>query len=449
MENDTMSTTTLHHTPNSPPVYRLPTEILAVIFVLLKEYHYTPASFARTVSRVCKSWRSIAHGTGKLWNTIFIDDDEDGRHLMAYIDACSTLSGLYGLDVTCYSKVYLPRVIAKLLQHAHRWEYLELTGHWCDFISLSTLSPSCPRLRKVSLASDPREDLVHVTGILDFTRDSIVQLEHLSVDASCASRVEGVINIPPFTNLRHLDISLGDAWHCPSALLRAALLSRLTINFLATDCCRPDGTWAGLDALEPFHMPVLYKLCLCNASHVLMRYIVAPALEELLLTCPTSARGLPDGDYCTSLLALVSAGDAPHPLLDFTAQDIPEDFDDAAARAFSRALERLGNLEELSVYCTGGADRPVMSRAVISALVCREGAPPLVPNLTKFCISPNYGCFPPDVMIEHMLLLQDVLFSRAVPRVIEGTPVVALESAQVPEIQFMGPAHDQDDTNDG
>ncbi|KAI5897187.1 uncharacterized protein SCHCODRAFT_02492590 [Schizophyllum commune H4-8] len=439
MESDTMSITTPLYTLNPPPVYRLPTEILAGIFVLLKDYHYTPASFARTVSRVCKPWRSIAHSTGQLWNAIVIDDDEDGCHLMAYLDACLTLSGLCGLDVTCYSKVYLPSVIAKLLPHAHRWEYVELTGHWRDFLSLSTLSPSCPRLKKVSFESDPREDLVHITGMLDFTRDSTAQLEHLSVDASCARRVGGDINIPSFIGLRHLDISLGDTWHCPSALLRAASLSRLTIDFLATDCCRPDGLWTELDALEPVHMPVLYKLCLCNASHVLMRYIVAPALEELLLTCPTSARGLPDGDFCTSLLALVSASDAPHPLLDFTAQDIPEDFDEAAARAFPRALERLGNLEELSVQCTGGDDRPVLSRTVISALVCREGVPPLVPNLTKFCISPNYGCFPPEVMIEHLLLIQDVLFSRAVPRVIDGTPVAALESAQAPEIQYMGP----------
>ncbi|KAL1726109.1 hypothetical protein EV714DRAFT_219919 [Schizophyllum commune] len=366
---------------------------------------------------------------------IRIEKDDHGRNLTAYVDACIALSDPYGLEITCRSELFQRSLIAQLLPHAHRWETLDLGGPWHDVFSLPAASPSCPRLKKVVLA-DFCEDLMDITRVLDFTRGSIGQVEHLKVETCSVTRVEGDMDIPPFTSLRSLEISMGDGvCSCPSRFLRTVLLSKLTIESLVADCCPIDGPWSELDAVEPIYMPALYDLNLSITSHVFMRRIIAPALESLYLDAPTSARGLPDGDFCTSLYALVSASDAPHSLLSLRTVDIPEDFDDVAALAFTRTLERLGNLETLWVQGADDANQ-VMSQTTIDALTCREGFPPPVPYLNWLVMSPGYNKFPPEAAIEHVALLQNVLLSRATPRVIEGTAVSMLRCVMVPELQY-------------
>ncbi|KAF7374708.1 BRCT-containing protein 1 [Mycena sanguinolenta] len=135
--------------PSDGPVPSLPFEILAKIFVELRDDALdTAPSLTRAVlgvSQVCRYWRNVAHGTGELWTHLrfTFHSKKHYHHLRKLVQQWVVRSHPRALSFTirsCYPHAENP-IIQVLLRHASRIRDLSLelpAAHFIPFFQAPT-----------------------------------------------------------------------------------------------------------------------------------------------------------------------------------------------------------------------------------------------------------------------------------------------------------------------
>ncbi|EPQ54540.1 hypothetical protein GLOTRDRAFT_77128 [Gloeophyllum trabeum ATCC 11539] len=123
----------------TPPINRLPPEILAELFVSCAAVHpYAPA----TISRVCKRWRDIVSDWPRVWYHLFLDEEERGiRSLQRQCELWAAHSSPLTFDVEinmAHVDVMLA-VLSPLIPHIARWRSFKVQGNWIEHIQMSNI----------------------------------------------------------------------------------------------------------------------------------------------------------------------------------------------------------------------------------------------------------------------------------------------------------------------
>ncbi|KAF9029261.1 hypothetical protein BDZ89DRAFT_1159936 [Hymenopellis radicata] len=324
------------------PAYcnRLPNELLSHIFLLTaadeRDASRDPSVCVRSLASVCKRWRGVALGTGRLWTNILLTFPQSPGQL-SYASTCIQRSKRYPLDIYMdfrdpdwnwdedshpFGLHDMEAVLGVLLPHAMRWRSLELlTDTWTPthaFLShtrdaaapiLETLSLSrcnayfaakgqafepaelkepiplfggrvLPCLKRVSLVG------VHVDWAQSELRD-LLDLElkyHASDVMPSLEEFADILSACP--DIRHLSIlGWGPRFDgLPRAVIRLSKLIRFSLGLV-------DNEYA-IDLLSCMSFPVLQELALEDVSSILdpvNEQDVTPILDRFQL--PADAGG--------------------------------------------------------------------------------------------------------------------------------------------------------------
>ncbi|KAL1755769.1 hypothetical protein FB107DRAFT_212851 [Schizophyllum commune] len=346
------------------PIHRLPAELLSEIFLHLRElldsgwgYPNPTPKLDDTITRVCKSWRHIAHGTPLLWQYIVPQSRELAEYLRRYLPLTGTCPLHVDLCRTMYSSDQSG--IEQLREHCHRMHSLRLSA---SFKELSVMQPlATPDLQSVFVATLSEEPLGTVTPLAfleDVSRLSKLGLNFQSVELQA-------ISVPPLESLTELNLYLCFGVASVHDVLQQCCrtLRKLKVSVGVCDT-RP----APAQALD---LPSLVSLDLdCNDGPVL-QMISAPNLEKLKLYGP--APEIPA--LLLAYLTRVPSSAANLRLLHIDTVHT-EDWDEATVPGI--LLECFAKMEGLQVI--GFRVFPdEMEMAIFGPL--EEGALPLLPNL--------------------------------------------------------------------
>ncbi|KAJ7650963.1 hypothetical protein FB45DRAFT_28895 [Roridomyces roridus] len=170
----------------SSPMSCVPTEILAYIFSLLVEdefymagwsgpYDRVPQQAPWVLTRVCRRWADVALGSKLLWSRVFFPLEsrvlEDGA--ASLMKLLHERSGSAPLTVRIWESMpaYTDDSFDVLLEHAHRWQNLELelprTTPSPVLGKLEAVRGRLHNLTKLNIRSEPVESL----GTIDDVRD--------------------------------------------------------------------------------------------------------------------------------------------------------------------------------------------------------------------------------------------------------------------------------------
>ncbi|KAL1695614.1 hypothetical protein GGG16DRAFT_45105 [Schizophyllum commune] len=393
------------HEPTSP-IHRLPVELLAEIFLMVHAsivadhapFHDPSPKLDETITRVCKAWRHVAYSTPSLWTFLAAQHPNAIDSLLERF-----LPLAKGLPISLLiggASDDLFACLAKVRPYASRWREVRLFAHGRQLGHIQPLST--PNLEEVAIWATGCSDIDnHVS--LEFL-DNTPRLRRLCFHAS--------IPLPGFTlrlpfaprlAVLKLDLAFFDILCMKPTLQQCSeTLEELDV----TVYCRQ---YADLPAVEPVAFPALKRLNLHFKPCDALLYITAPILEEMIFDCPA--------DDANSALQkfLVRVPSAVEHLrrLKMPSQDLTT-VDD-----FLQCMSLPTHLEKLSLGSTSGktVDK------ILASLTCRDGTPPLLPNLTSIDI------FTPMHEEKDPLLYDNFKKSRATRRQICGVEVSALCSA--------------------
>ncbi|CAK5281100.1 unnamed protein product [Mycena citricolor] len=220
------------------PVFRLPAELLGVIFLfaLIDEWEpmteFDDAAFPVepvVLSHVCRLWRDVALAHSALWSTLWIDRPRKAHLPMVqlWLERSASCSLSISLRQTDYAQTFsnptqeehdlTDQILLLLLGHTHRWYSLRLSfttsaqqalasfstgdASMVQHVSLETdrwdcqsadafhsALYSCPSLRRLNLPSSaknehiPWSQLTHIESAPEWTLDTC-----LSILSSCST----------------------------------------------------------------------------------------------------------------------------------------------------------------------------------------------------------------------------------------------------------------------
>ncbi|KAF9258760.1 hypothetical protein L218DRAFT_876384, partial [Marasmius fiardii PR-910] len=158
-------TTTLFR---SPPIYKLPREVLSEIFSIATHQSDDPVSAISvplTISHVCSHWRKISLSTGRLWSRLVlfypaVDCDQVARTI-SWLNRSKSYPLEILLDLRYpkwdwpasedrhpFTDEMLQTVLTILLLHIHRWKTFEmLTDTWRPIHGFLKRIRDAPNLR--------------------------------------------------------------------------------------------------------------------------------------------------------------------------------------------------------------------------------------------------------------------------------------------------------------
>ncbi|KAL1663202.1 hypothetical protein EV122DRAFT_289339 [Schizophyllum commune] len=341
------------------PIHRLPTELLSEIFLHLREllipdYRYpnpTPA-LDSTITRVCRSWRHVAHGTPLL---------EPAEYLRRYLPLTGTCPLHVNLCRTMSSRDQPG--IEQLRDHSHRMRSLEVTASFEEFTAMQPFaSPDLQSAFIMTLSEKPLGTVTPLAFLDDVSRlsDLCPNFQFVKVQA---------ISVPPLESLTELTLYLCFGVSNVRGILQQCCrtLRKLKVSVGVCDT-RP----APAEALD---LPSLESLDLdCNDGPVL-QMISAPNLEKLKLYGPAP-------DIPALLLAYLTRVPASAANLRLLHIDTvhTEDWDEATVPGI--LLECFAKMEGLEII--GFNVFPdEMEMEIFGPLTknLEEGALPLLPNL--------------------------------------------------------------------
>ncbi|KAL1736175.1 hypothetical protein EV714DRAFT_279555 [Schizophyllum commune] len=398
-----------------PPIHRLPVELLAEIFLMLRTSivsdrgpcHDLCPKLERTITRVCQTWRRVAYDTASLW-TFLAPPKPEG--LDSYLERYLPLTKgcLLDLHVGGSSDSDDPLVdtasnellvcFEKLRPYATRWRALRLSARGKELRQLTFVDT--PNLEEVT---------VWISGNGDI--DSNLSLEFLE-GARRIRRLRfhawtplygSTLRLP--SNLRLTTLSLELVSFDILSIIPALQQCSKTLEELDVTVCLPPE--ADLPAVDPVAFPVLKRLNFYSMSCDLMLRITAPNLEDLTFDfCdPENANSameeffLREPSAATHLRRLEVQKQHPR-----------------SVNGLLQCLSLTTHLEKLSL----GHIRAKAIAPLLSGLTCREDTPPLLPKLTSLEFT--------EYEENETLLYEIFRKSRATRRVVCGVEVSALRS---------------------
>ncbi|TRM63809.1 hypothetical protein BD626DRAFT_492756 [Schizophyllum amplum] len=389
------------------PVHRLVPDVLLEIFITAtrSEYEYSQLSTARTISRVSTFWRRLARDTPQLWTCVAVSSRRDLELYMAHY---FSLTGDSALDLCCDSAAVVQLFLDTLRPYASRWRSVSIIGQAGAFRPSRGDPFITPNLRLLRIMNDQGLDEEGLLSCFDAPRLQELTLgiagvtsDHVFVLRS-ASRALTRVSINAMT-------SFPVAHVIPLLQQCGATLQRLDINMPPLPLsfeAMPTGPVRNVCAMHSLTALELgYEAC------ALLSYIDAPHLIELRVFDTPSY-------FLEVFLDYATLHSLPH--LTRLRIDISDSaFDVDTGPGLIRVLERLNALEELYIA------NSTVSEKFLRYLVCRDGVPPLVPNLRAMDLLNGYEGWIPDRIAK---VQREVYASRAKRRRICGTTVAALDA---------------------
>jgi hypothetical protein len=322
----------------SPPVYRVPVEVLSMIF-----QHGTkgdPYSFPTLVSHVCSWWRDAAIRTPRLWKSVKFTDQKSFERACTWLNrsrGCPLEIDIGPLDWD--PPQLFPDIISLILNHVGRWERLAIFPPVCDYIYyffdqwLTNASPAL-LLRDLEIVID--EELVS-EGHIPMSPMLFPQLSTLALYGCPTDRVSMT-----FMQLQRLELNpfgLFDGVYATlSQLAEATLLQSLTVEGFWPHPGDDDET----SHLPAILLPALHQLHFVDmephCGHLVLRSVHCPSLKQLWIA---SECGSSD---CHELLQSLSESPLQFPALtDLFIEGYALD-----AAAMVNSLSRLPEIRSLS-----------------------------------------------------------------------------------------------------
>ncbi|KAJ7075865.1 hypothetical protein B0H15DRAFT_612066 [Mycena belliarum] len=283
-------------------IKRLPTEILAWIFVLGAE---DDDMLPVTVSHVCSRWRAIALHTPSLWRRIPLGPQERmWRERIYRAKACPLDVRLLswrpvragGIVVRQALDVHTVQLCMHLVSPSiHRWRSLEITlPEYQPFLANAALSPCCSRKRRAKALL--LEELTLVYRLNDDTKEFCLfsghtpRLRRLTVDGLRLTWLPSLFQNLTFLDFTHHGFSAGDeaVSELLSMLTVCAGLRELRILFPRKSLARPPGAFYAF--MRRVTLPWLVRLHLrVETGDIpselarLVTHLSTPALTSLYL----------------------------------------------------------------------------------------------------------------------------------------------------------------------
>ncbi|KDQ14158.1 hypothetical protein BOTBODRAFT_352292 [Botryobasidium botryosum FD-172 SS1] len=295
------------------PIYRLPTEILSLIFEAVDSewrtgHHLQPF----TLGSVSKRWRDVALKTPKIWAELAYGRFRTRAHVNFYLDR-SRMAPLHVAGMISDDELG-----QALLPHAHRVKSLEL--HYVRH-SMPLFQSPAPLLEKLDLSNVHRTEH-RVCSKLIFA-GSTPRLRYLKLEEICIPLAS-----PIYTGLIHLDLVYIDFGSPVDGLLRA-LGACPQLEFL-----RLCGLQFSSD--EPNSRPLLIDLPMLSSIHLTGVGYRMENLED-------------GGSILRTILASI---DVPPAALLHIIQEAEEDIDiDWIASHAQRNLKNVGEIRMLFMVC--------------------------------------------------------------------------------------------------
>ncbi|KAL1741186.1 hypothetical protein HDZ31DRAFT_45982 [Schizophyllum fasciatum] len=384
------------------PVRRLPVELLSKIFLHLLDMlvEQPPndvdisVALEYTIVNVCEAWRFAAYGTPHLWTHI---ECPPSKVLEPYFQHFLPLSGELPLSLySCRRADMLAPFLEHMRPYAHRWGTLSLYGSPDDLTGLDPIR--APQLLSIeinfksSYASNPYEPL-------NFIGDA-PRLQRLLMNLP---NVYQLISIPVAASLTWLELSFG-AFHVYYVLPILEQSARMLQHFgFSVSCDLPEQR---THFTRSVGLPALTSLSLQGKTASLLTFISAPFLSEISVDGPPAVM---PGCLLEFLQQTPLTGENLRALRLTGKKLAPKDED---VENLTQCFACMSDLKELSLSTPPPAP-------LVQALVCRDDAYPLLPNLRNAL----FECIAPTRRM-HMEFLR----SRDESRTILGTHVAALES---------------------
>ncbi|KAL1710541.1 hypothetical protein EV121DRAFT_192578 [Schizophyllum commune] len=397
-----------------PTIHRLPVELLAEIFLMLRAsivsdpgpYHDLSPKLERTITRVCQTWSRVAYDTASLW-TFLAPQNPEG--LDSYLERYLPLTKgcLLDLHVGGSSDSDDPLVdtasnevlvcFERLRPYATRWRALRLSARGRELRQLKFVDT--PNLEEVT---------AWITGDGDI--DSNLSLEFLGgaprlrrlLFHAWTPLYGSTLRLP--SNFRLTTLSLVLVSFDILSVAPALQQCSKTLEELDVTVCLPPQ--ADLPAVEPVAFPVLKRLNLYSMSCDFMLRITAPNLEDLTFDfCdPENANSAMEEFF----LRVPSA--ATHLRRLEVQKQHPR-----SVNGLLQCFSLTTHLEKLSL----GPTTAQVIAPLLSRLTCREDTPPLLPKLTSLEFI-EYD--------EKDLWYDESKKSRAIRRVVCGVELSALRA---------------------
>ncbi|KAL1688801.1 hypothetical protein GGG16DRAFT_59161 [Schizophyllum commune] len=411
----------------SSPVRRLPPELLLIViyFIIEEVEHFSRATLiADTIASVCVGWRLIALGDPKLWRCI---SSVRPRAVDLALSSQATLANMLPLLIR-YSwdsnPTALPGFFQALQSYATRWIYTDVSTTQCSILeSLPTIELPVLTAAKIRLEGPAVFGKLRPLEFLSKASTLTLLSVHLLLDWPYDAFWSEVC-FPPFPNLVTLDIHVDNDRYeplLPTFLVAMKSSASSLVNFhLHVMCCDGDP-----DFEIPVVFPALRRITLASAAPgTVLRYIAAPALEELVLN------DIRRCNYAPIIELFDFLSNPPLPgLTRLTLKNVVAlDHGDVLG-----CMQYLANLEELHVHEDRGQTFFLLSEPVLHRLTCVADESPLLPKLATVTVV--YDVVDTDAYRKVESIWREMIASRKEPRICADISVVALEKAEVTDVE--------------
>ncbi|KAI6002537.1 hypothetical protein EDC04DRAFT_1043796 [Pisolithus marmoratus] len=201
-------------TSTPPPFDRLPNELLAQIFLIIR--------YQRDIlARVSRRWRAVIMGTPSIWSAIFLGNYTSSTLLRLHLERSGQA------PLTIWLGNYGPELLDVVMVHANRWHTLFITG--C----------TQPCLNQISHLRLPFLEVLHVDLEPDCVDLPLMMYSH--APALKFLRLEGLAEPPPSFNLINGQLShksltrlvlagMMDSWEFPRDSIHLLALESLVLR---------------------------------------------------------------------------------------------------------------------------------------------------------------------------------------------------------------------------
>ncbi|KAI5886753.1 uncharacterized protein SCHCODRAFT_02639762 [Schizophyllum commune H4-8] len=386
------------------PIHRLIPDVLSEIFLwaTLSVPIERRVFRALAIAGVSSYWRRLARDLPRLWTDISIVSE---RQLGAFLDHLLYLSRDLPLRINNRLLNLLPSVITRIRPFAHRCSSAFLSGVTRDF--LSTTHPLvAPNLVDVDIYMTEAPD----ADASCFRFLQAPRLRTLLLEIDGLSSIHSLALDPPvaLTNLR---ITILDS--VPAVYLFPILRQcHITLEVLNVQLPHLNASLPSSGHVDIICLPSLLELYVLDDSPALLQFISAPRVAKFIL------QDVPH-DFLISVLSFLRRAPAMPSSIIWLQIMYPRcKFDVENVQKLLQCFEALEALEDLRII-PSRFRHPV---ELVRALICRQDAQPLLPNLRRV----DFGN---GLRMKHGVpqAIRDVYASRKERRVICGRTVVALE----------------------
>ena len=372
------------------PVRRLAPELLGEIFrfCLPQDYHEEGAYKAVMLpSHVCKYWRDVALSTPTLWTNIVLRiTNKTFESQAALVTTWFSRTGSLSLSFTLDGQENVRPIMAFLLQHCNRWQYINLRVPFETIQPLESAKGYLQHLETIRI--DAMDEMDEMSYSVEHIFGSAPRLWELSLN--CQLIWNGLSG--SWARLAELDV--GDASYtvgdCLTLLHSMRNLRKLSI-------------YTDSDIAEHHHSVLSHPLvsfgALGTAAHQLFNHITLPSLRELSL-------GEIDSEWPRSQLISFLERSSP-PFRNFSL-GIPEIVDDVWNENMTQILQHIPSLHSLRlVYRQGDVGEGSFLKRLSPQILDGRQVDCLLPKLNTISIHLECQLFAPDYGA-----LKEMVFSR-------------------------------------